>query len=143
MEQPQYNLLNREKLEIEYKPIFEKFSLGTTIWSPLCSGILTGKYRNGIPNNSRFSIESYSWLWDKFREDGIEKKFKEIGKFCELAKKFNLTPAQLAIKWCLNNENVSTVILGASNINQLKENLDIYDKKTDDLNIKDIENCFN
>ncbi len=143
MEQPQYNLLNREKLEIEYKPIFEKFSLGTTIWSPLCSGILTGKYRYGIPNNSRFSIESYSWLWDKFREDGIEKKFKEIGKFCELAKKFNLTPAQLAIKWCLNNENVSTVILGASNINQLKENLDIYDKKTDDLNIKDIENCFN
>jgi len=143
MEQPQYNLLNRERVEIEYKPIFDKYSIGTTIWSPLCSGILTGKYKKGVPKDSRFSIESYKWLWEKFKEDGIEKKFTKIKKFCEISNELKLTPAQLAIKWCLNNTNVSTVILGASNKKQLQENLKVFDIDSSKINFKNIENCFN
>ena len=142
MEQPQYNLLNRDRFENEYKPIFEKYSMGTTIWSPLCSGILTGKYKNGIPKDARFSIESYKWLWEKFKEDGIEKEFTKIEKFCELANELKLTPAQLAIKWCLNNSNVSTVILGASKVEQLKQNLDSINLINHNIDFKKIEKLF-
>ena len=120
MEQPQYNILHRDRMENEYKSLFQKYSLGTTIWSPLASGLLTGKYNDGIPSKSRFNVKGYEWLSEEMKNTDF-KKIKEVG---EIAKSLNITQSQLAIILCLNNKNVSSVILGASNIKQLKENLD-------------------
>jgi len=120
MEQPQYNILHRDKMENEYESLFKKYSLGTTIWSPLASGLLTGKYNDGIPSKSRFNVKGYEWLSEEMKNTDF-KKIKEVGK---IAKSLNITQSQLAIIWCLNNKNVSSVILGASNIEQLKENLE-------------------
>jgi len=120
MEQPQYNILHRDRMENEYKSLFKKYSLGTTIWSPLASGLLTGKYNDGIPLKSRFNVKGYEWLSEEMKNTDF-KKIKEVG---EIAKSLNITQSQLAIIWCLNNKNVSSVILGASNIKQLKENLE-------------------
>ena len=119
-EQPQYNILHRDRMENEYKSLFQKYSLGTTIWSPLASGLLTGKYNEGIPTKSRFNVKGYEWLREEMENTDF-KKIKEVG---EIAKSLNITQSQLAIIWCLNNTNVSSVILGASNIKQLKENLE-------------------
>jgi voltage-dependent potassium channel beta subunit len=120
MEQPQYNILHRDRMENEYESLFKKYSLGTTIWSPLASGLLTGKYNDGIPSKSRFNVKGYEWLSEEMKNTDF-KKIKEVGK---IAKSLNITQSQLAIIWCLNNKNVSSVILGASNIKQLKENLE-------------------
>ena len=120
MEQPQYNILHRDRMENEYKSLFQKYSLGTTIWSPLASGLLTGKYNDGIPSKSRFNVKGYKWLREEMENTDF-KKIKEVG---EIAKSLNITQSQLAIIWCLNNTNVSSVILGASNIKQLRENLE-------------------
>ena len=120
MEQPQYNILHRDRMENEYESLFKKYSLGTTIWSPLASGLLTGKYNDGIPSKSRFNVKGYEWLSEEMKNTDF-KKIKEVG---EIAKSLNITQPQLAIIWCLNNKNVSSVILGASNIKQLKENLE-------------------
>ena len=120
MEQPQYNILHRDRMENEYKSLFQKYSLGTTIWSPLASGLLTGKYNDGIPSQSRFNVKGYEWLREEMENTDF-KKIKEVG---EIAKSLNITQSQLAIIWCLNNKNVSSVILGASNNKQLKENLE-------------------
>ena len=120
MEQPQYNMLHRDRVENEYKNIFKKYNLGTTIWSPLASGLLTGKYNNGIPKESRFNVKGYEWL-----KDAAEKvDFNKIKKLGLIAKKINVSLAQLSIAWCLKNKNVSSVILGASSLQQLKENID-------------------
>ncbi len=129
MEQPQYNILCRERFEQEYKNIFKKYKIGSTIWSPLASGILTGKYNKGIPEKSRFKVKGYEWLADSMAE--ID--FNKITKIIKLSKKLNIKPSQLAILWCLKNKNVSTVIIGASKLSQLKENLD-------SLNYSDIIN---
>ena len=129
MEQPQYNILCRERFEQEYKNIFKKYKIGSTIWSPLASGILTGKYNKGIPEKSRFKVKGYEWLADSMTE--ID--FNKITKIIKLSKKLNIKPSQLAILWCLKNKNVSTVIIGASKLSQLKENLD-------SLNYSDIIN---
>ena len=120
MEQPQYNILHRDRMENEYESLFKKYSLGTTIWSPLASGLLTGKYNDGIPSKSRFNVKGYEWLREEMENTDF-KKIKEVG---EIAKSLNITQSQLAIIWCLNNKNVSSVILGASNKKQLKENLE-------------------
>tara|TARA_B100000945_G_C20374429_1_gene593830 strand:- start:444 stop:1379 length:936 start_codon:yes stop_codon:yes gene_type:complete len=120
MEQPQYNILSKDRVEIEYKELFEKYSLGTTVWSPLASGLLTGKYNNGVPEKSRFNVKGYEWLKDEIENTDF-KKIKEVGK---LAKSLDITQTQLSILWCLKNKNVSSVILGASSIEQLKENLE-------------------
>ena len=120
MEQPQYNILHRDRFEKEYKPLYKKYGLGTTIWSPLASGLLTGKYNKGIPKKSRFTVKGYEWLGDSM--DAAD--FKKIKNVQKIATKLGMTPSQLSILWCLNNKNVSTVILGASNLKQLKENLD-------------------
>ena len=120
MEQPQYNILHRDRFEKEYKPLYKKYGLGTTIWSPLASGLLTGKYNKGIPKKSRFTVKGYEWLGDSM--DAAD--FKKIKNVEKIATKLGMTPSQLSILWCLNNKNVSTVILGASNLKQLKENLD-------------------
>ena len=119
MEQPQYNILYRERFEKEYKNIFKKYQIGSTIWSPLASGLLTGKYNEGIPNKSRFKVTGYEWLSESMKEVD----FTKIKKIVNLSKKLNIKPSQLAILWCLKNKNVSTVIIGASKLSQLKENL--------------------
>ena len=124
MEQPQYNLLDRKRFEIEYKPIFEKFGMGTTIWSPLASGALTGKYLDGIPKGSRASLEGYEWL-KKYMIDSDrgQAKMKKVAELMNIAEELGESLSKIAIAWCLLNENVSTIILGASKIEQLEENL--------------------
>jgi voltage-dependent potassium channel beta subunit len=121
MEQPEYNLFNREKMEKDYLEVFKNVGLGTTIWSPLASGLLTGKYNNGIPQGSRLSIPGFEWLKDK---TFIEEKISKAKQLSRLAGEMNTTPAALAIAWCINNPNVSTAILGATRKEQLLENLD-------------------
>ena len=124
MEQPQYNILFKERFEIEYKEIFKKYKIGSTIWSPLASGILTGKYQKGIPKKSRFNVKGYEWLKEEFEKNDINRQNNILTKLKKLSDKLNITMAQLSIIWCLKNPNVSSVILGASSIKQLKENLE-------------------
>lgn len=118
MEQPQYNMLHRQRFEVEYSPLYEKWGLGTTIWSPLASGFLTGKYLNGIPKNSRLS--QHEWLKERFMQEEMANAVKDLSI---IAGDIGCSLAQLAIAWCLMNQNVSTVILGATNTKQLEENL--------------------
>lgn len=124
MEQPQYNLLDRKRFEVEYQPIFEKYGMGTTTWSPLASGALTGKYLDGIPKGSRASLSGYEWLKKHMIEtDRGKERMTRVASFIEIAKDYEVPPSNLAIAWCLLNKNVSTVILGASNLEQLNDNL--------------------
>ena len=136
MEQPQYNILHRDRFEKEYKPLYKKYGLGTTIWSPLASGLLTGKYDKGIPKKSRFTVKGYEWLGESLNSVDL----KKIRNVQEIATSLGITPSQLSILWCLKNKNVSTVILGASNLKQLKENLDSinYRELVDDKIISQI-----
>ncbi|MEZ4977872.1 MAG: aldo/keto reductase [Chitinophagales bacterium] len=120
VEQPQYNLLERTKLEKEYLPLFKNFGMGTTIWSPLASGVLTGKYLNGIPKGSRMEIESLAWIKDKVWNAENQVKVAALNT---LANDLDVSLANLSIAWCLKNPNVSSVILGASKVEQLEENL--------------------
>jgi len=134
MEQPQYNLLDRKRFEIEYKPIFEKYGMGTTTWSPLASGSLTGKYLEGIPEGSRASLEGYEWLKNSMVDsDRGKDRMKKVASLVPIANEMGVNLSNLAIAWCLLNENVSTVILGASKIEQLEENL----KSTEVLSLFD------
>jgi len=120
MEQPQYNLFERYKVEVEFAEIYKNVGLGTTIWSPLASGLLTGKYNDGIPKGSRFALEGFDWLKDKWMLDDRIKKIKKLGEF---AAKLDTTTAVLSIAWCIKNPNVSTAILGATKKQQLLDNL--------------------
>ncbi len=120
MEQSQYNLFEREKIEKEFLNIYRTVGLGTTIWSPLASGLLTGKYNEGVPKGSRLTLEGYDWLKDRILMDD---KIKKVKKLTELAVKMNVTPAALSIAWCIKNPNVSTAILGATKKTQLTQNL--------------------
>ena len=120
MEQPQYNLFEREKVENEYLEIYKNVGLGTTIWSPLASGLLTGKYNDGIPEGSRFQVEGMEWLRDKWL---IQDKVKRIQQLGALAKALKVSTASLCIAWCIKNPNVTTAILGATNKAQLIDNL--------------------
>lgn len=124
MEQPQYNLFEREKIENEYLPIFQNVGMGTTIWSPLATGLLTGKYNDGIPKNSRFDIKGMGFLVDRWlHKDKIDK----VKKLALLAKELDISLAQLSLAWCATNPNVSTVILGATKKEQLIENIKSLD----------------
>jgi voltage-dependent potassium channel beta subunit len=124
MEQPQYNLLDRKRFEVEYNPIFKKYNMGTTTWSPLASGALTGKYLKGVPDGSRASLKGYEWLRKHMIDsDRGQERMQKVSAYIDIAKQHNLDPIKLAIAWCLLNKNVSTVILGASNENQLENNL--------------------
>lgn len=132
MEQPEYNLLHRERVEKEYLRLYEDIGLGTTTWSPLASGLLTGKYNNGIPKDSRAALKGYDWL----REGITEEKIHQVRKLARIAKEVGATPAQFAIAWCARNEHVSTVITGASRVEQVHENLkalEVLPKLTDDV----------
>ena len=138
MEQPQYNLLDRQRFEIEYNPIFEKYNMGTTTWSPLASGALTGKYLEGVPDGSRASLKGYEWLRKHMIDsDRGQERMNRVSKYIEITKKYNLDPTKLAIAWCLLNKNVSTVILGASDMTQLENNLKSLDylKNFDDADL--------
>ncbi len=140
MEQPEYNLFNRGKIEKDYLPLYKKYGLGTTTWSPLASGLLTGKYNHGFPSNSRVYVKGYEWLKEEFES---EKTIQKIGKVKELqliAERLEISLTQLSLGYCLKNPNVSTIILGATKKEQLEENLttlNLIDKITDNT-IKDI-----
>jgi voltage-dependent potassium channel beta subunit len=120
MEQPQYNMLERHRVEIEYARLYKNFGLGTTIWSPLASGVLSGKYNEARPSETRLDIPGMEWLKDSVL---AEKNLTIARKLAALAGRLGISQAVLAIAWCLKNPNVSTVILGASKTTQLRENL--------------------
>lgn len=120
MEQPQYNMLVRDKVEVEYSQIYKTVGLGTTIWSPLASGILTGKYNDGVPADTRLNLEELSWLAEKNLQ---EEYFAKVRKLTTLAQDLGMSMPVLAISWVLKNPDVSTAILGASKMYQLEENL--------------------
>ncbi len=124
MEQPQYNLFERNKVEADYAEIYKSVGLGTTIWSPLSSGLLTGKYNDGLPKNSRLNLAGFEWLKDKVLQEDKIKKVKKLG---DLANKVGVSLAALSIAWCIKNPNVSTAILGATKKVQLTENLKALD----------------
>jgi len=123
MEQPEYHMLQRDRFEREYAPLYEQIGLGTTIWSPLAGGLLTGKYRDGIPPGTRSTLEGYGWLHPRYAGKDAPANIAKVEKLRPIAAELGGSLAQLAIAWCLANPNVSTVILGASRPEQLRENL--------------------
>lgn len=123
MEQPQYNLFHRERVESEYLPLYRDYGLGTTIWSPLASGLLSGKYANGIPADARVNLPGYEWLKKMITSPQGLLQIEKTKQLAKLAQEIELTSATMAIAWCAKNPNVSTVILGASKVEQLRENL--------------------
>lgn len=134
VEQPQYNLFHRARVEKELSALFRSPGLGTTIWSPLASGLLTGKYNRGVPKDTRLGVAGLEWLRDELlRKPGVEKRLAAVPKLAAIAKELGTSLPCMAIAWCLKNPNVSTVILGASRVEQLAENLgslDILEKLT-------------
>jgi aryl-alcohol dehydrogenase-like predicted oxidoreductase len=127
MEQPQYNLFERNKIENEFQMVYKTVGLGTTIWSPLASGLLSGKYNDGIPADSRLAIPGFEWLRDRCLKDNAVEKVKQLGA---LAKALKVSTASLSIAWCIKNPNVSTAILGATNKTQLLDNLTALETAT-------------
>ena len=125
MEQPQYNLLDRKRFEVEYDPIFRKYQMGTTIWSPLASGALTGKYLDGIPEGSGATLKGYEWLKKHMIDsERGQARMDKVRNLKPIADELGVSLSKMSIAWCLLNPNVSTVILGASKVDQLKENLE-------------------
>lgn len=124
VEQPQYNLLERNKIENEYLMVFNTVGMGTTIWSPLASGLLTGKYNEGIPAGSRFALEGFDWLKDQWV---AEDKLNKVRRLTEYAKELGVSLASLSIAWTIKNPNVTSTILGATKKEQLLENLKALD----------------
>lgn len=124
VEQPQYNAFHRERFEVEYAPLFRQFQLGTTIWSPLASGVLTGKYNNGIPEDSRFANNSsfFENTIKQLQSPEGQAKIEKVKKLTTIAEGLGGNTAQLALAWCLKNPNVSTVILGATKVEQIEDN---------------------
>ncbi|MDP0495500.1 MAG: aldo/keto reductase [Verrucomicrobiota bacterium JB024] len=129
MEQPQYNLFHRARVEVEYAPLYEGPGLGTTVWSPLASGLLSGKYLEGDPGDTRISLEGMEWLRERFEGPDFDRKCKVVAALAQLAGELGITLPRLALAWCLKNPRVSTAIMGASKVPQLEENL----KTLDDL----------
>ena len=123
MEQPEYNMFRRDKMEEEYLPLFAKEKLGTTIWSPLASGLLTGKYISGMPSGTRTSLKNYKFIKESFESESYKEKHEKVKKLKVIADDLSIPLTNLALSWCLKNSNVSTVILGASKKDQLIENL--------------------
>jgi voltage-dependent potassium channel beta subunit len=124
MEQPQYNLFERSKVDAEYLEIYKNVGLGTTIWSPLAAGLLTGKYNDGIPEGSRFQIEGFEWLRDRWL---MQEKINKVQQLGAIAKALKVSTASLSIAWCIKNPNVTTAILGATSKTQLLDNLTALD----------------
>jgi aryl-alcohol dehydrogenase-like predicted oxidoreductase len=123
MEQPQYHMFEREKVEQEFASLYEKVGLGTTVWSPLASGLLTGKYNDGDPGDTRISMPMYSWLREQFETDEARRRLEKVKQLAGVARDLALTLPKLALAWCLKNPNVSTVITGASKPEQVRDNM--------------------
>ena len=133
MEQPQYNLLHRDRVEKEYARLYDDIGLGTTIWSPLASGLLTGKYNDGIPPGSRGTVKGYEWLAERLSDRA---QIAVVKRLAPIAADLGCTLAQMSLAWCLANPRVSTVITGASRSAQVVENmkaLDVVPKLTPDV----------
>lgn len=145
MEQPQYNMFHRQKFEVEFNKLYSEIGLGTTIWSPLASGILTGKYNNEVPSGTRLELANMDWLKkEALGEDG-QKNIEKAKQLTTLANELNTNLPRLALAWCLKNKNVSTVITGASKVEQLKDNLqalEVVEKLSEDVMLK-IETILN
>jgi len=136
MEQPQYNMFHRDRVEKEFAPLYETVGLGLTTWSPLASGLLTGKYNNGDPGGTRTSLKDYEWLRDQFKTAEARNRLAKVKKLATVADDLGTTLPRLALAWCLKNPNVSTVITGASKPKQLEENMkagEVVDKLTYDV----------
>jgi len=124
MEQPQYNLLDRKRVEEEYARLYTEIGIGTTIWSPLASGLLTGKYKDGIPADSRGALAGYEWLASRLSDDA---ELAKVERLRPIAEDLGCTLAQMSLAWCAANPNVSTVITGASRPSQVVENFAAID----------------
>ena len=136
MEQPQYSMFHREKVEAEFVPLYDTIGLGTTTFSPLYFGILTGKYNDGIPADSRASLPGYEWVRENIESETGQQQIAKVRRLVPIAEGLGVTMSQLAIAWCLRNPRVSTVILGASRVSQVHENLkalDVLPQLTDDV----------
>lgn len=120
MEQPQYNMFERHKVELDYLPVYQNVGLGTTIWSPLAAGFLTGKYLNGFPEGSRLGMEGFEWLKDRWMQEG---KIAVVKQLDDLSRELGVSMAELAIAWTIRNPHVTTAILGATRLSQLEQNL--------------------
>ena len=123
MEQPQYNMFTRERVEKEYLSLYAEFGLGTTIWSPLASGLLTGKYNQGMPGGTRVSLKGYKWLRSRFVGPEAEVQLEKVGRLSPIAEELEVSMPVLALAWCLKNPYVSSVITGASKPEQVRENM--------------------
>lgn len=147
-EQCQYSMLHRKPIEKNYIALFDDYDLGTTIWSPLASGVLTGKYNNGIPNGSRFANEEYAYILDEYLGETEEEKeatIKKLKGLASIAEKIGCSMAQLALSWTIVSKDVTTCILGASKVSQLEENLkalEFVDKITPEIS-EEIEVILN
>lgn len=136
MEQTEYNMFNRKKVELEYLQLYKDIGIGTTIWSPLASGLLTGKYNSGIPENTRISLKGYEWLRKDFESEEAKHNIEKVRELMPIAEQLRISMAQLSIAWCLKNPHVSSVITGASKPEQVSENmkaLDAFDKLTPEI----------
>jgi voltage-dependent potassium channel beta subunit len=129
MEQPQYNLFERDKVERDYEPIYDTYGLGTTIWSPLASGLLTGKYNDGVPQDSRAALPGYEWLREIVEGPKGKRRLPQVAALAKIAEGAGLPIHHMALLWCLRNPRVSTVILGASKLEQLHDNLKALEHK--------------
>jgi aryl-alcohol dehydrogenase-like predicted oxidoreductase len=136
MEQPEYNMFARQRVEREYIRLYNEIGLGTTIWSPLASGFLTGKYNQGIPQDSRLTLKGYEWLREQYESEEGQRKIEKVKELSEIADEIVCSMSQLALAWCLKNPNVSTVITGASRPEQISENmaaLEVYPRLGDEI----------
>jgi aryl-alcohol dehydrogenase-like predicted oxidoreductase len=136
MEQPQYHMFHRHTMEVEYARLYDAIGLGTAIWSPLASGLLTGKYNEGIPSDSRIMLPGYEWLRKMFESEEGQRRLQKVRELTKIAEELNTSMAKLAIAWCAMNPNVSTIITGASRVEQVEENmkaLDVVPQLTDDV----------
>ena len=136
MEQPEYNMFNRERVEKEYARLYTEIGFGTTIFSPLASGVLTGKYNKGIPEGTRATLKGYEWLRKHLESDTTRQNLEKVKQITPIADELGCSMAQLALAWCLKNQNISSVITGASRPEHVSENiqsLDIVEKLTDEV----------
>jgi voltage-dependent potassium channel beta subunit len=123
MEQPQYHMFHRDRVESEYHRLYQEIGLGTTIWSPLASGILTGKYNDGVPEDSRLNLPGYEWLRRSLLSEEGTKRLDKVREMTVIAEELGTSMTRLALAWCLKNPNVSTVITGASRVEQIHDNM--------------------
>jgi aryl-alcohol dehydrogenase-like predicted oxidoreductase len=126
MEQPEYNLLNRERFEVEYAPLYQEYGLGTTTWSPLASGVLTGKYGEGI-KEGRLTLPGYEWLKERYETEDGKARIDAVERLRPVAEELDISMAMLALAWVTRNPNVSTVITGASKPEQVEQNMKALD----------------